>query len=218
MLQYEVVHSGRTGSWQPARRQVNRAPRELEDVIGIVVTVVGLPTGGSWESRGGGGGSQLMVRKWRTAMLRVSATGSINPQEAPPMLAHGVAFCDDERGGVGTWGGEVHPARRQDTIGGNLPLAGALGEGGGGGEGALAEVACGRSCVERRRASSCRRPWTSLVRFLMDTWFASQTAINPVSKEWTGVNVGGWRGWWPRWRWRGTKHRHWIGSHWQRPS
>ena len=91
-------------------------------------------------------------------------------------------------------GGEVQPARQQDTSGGNLPHAGTLGEGGGGegGKGALAVMVCDWPCVETWRESCCRKPWTSLVRFLMDTLFASQTAINPVSKEWTGSAwVGG---------------------------
>ena len=51
-------------------------------------------------------GSQLMVRKLCTMELRVTPTNSItsdvrrHPQEAQPMWTHGVAFCDDEWGGV----------------------------------------------------------------------------------------------------------------------
>ena len=53
-------------------------------------------------------------------------------------------------------------------------------------------MVCDWPCVETWRESCCRKPWTSLVRFLMDTLFASQTSINPVSKEWEGSAwVGG---------------------------
>ena len=56
-------------------------------------------------------------------------------------------------------------------------------------EGALAVMVCDWPCVETWRESCCRKPWTSLVRFLMDTLFASQTAMSPVS---SGQGQRGW--------------------------
>ena len=70
--------------------------------------MVSLPTGGSWESRGGGvstDGQEVVDDGVAGHCHELHHVGrERHPQEAQPMWTHGVAFCVDERGGVGTGG------------------------------------------------------------------------------------------------------------------